>query len=309
VLIVLLASCSAERPALSAPSTAATSSTTAPASTSTNTTTAPLTTPSESTTTTTTNLPERAAEDLAAELTNVERASATGDGSVGQRQQFLYRYLATHVDLVEPVIALLGDDVRPFAERVVRARQVVQARQAKAGSPSDTLPAWTIVEPLPVDELLGYYQEAEAITGVPWYWLAAVHLQETRVGRIVGVSSAGAVGPMQFLPGTWARCCQGDPTVPRDAIIGAATYLSQSGGPDDMQAALNQYNPNAGYVATVTAFADNLRNNPNLYAGYHEWQVYFASSVGSIRLPVGYSQSQPIDAATYFANHPEDAGE
>ncbi len=307
MLIVLLASCSAER---ATPTT--TTTTTAPTSTaataSTTTTTIPVPTSSDATTTKTTTVPERTAEEVAAELTVVERAAATGDGSVGQRQQFLYRYLASNPDLVEPAIALVGDDVRPFVERLVRARQVVQARQAKAGPPSDTLPAWTIVAPLPVDELLGHYHEAEAVTGIQWYWLAAVHLQETRVGRIVGVSSAGAVGPMQFLPGTWARCCQGDPSVPRDAIVGAATYLSQSGGPDDMQAALNQYNPNAGYVATVTAFAENMRDNPNLYAGYHEWQVYFASSAGSIRLPVGYSQSEPVDAAAYLGNHPEDAG-
>jgi hypothetical protein len=244
---------------------------------------------------------------VAAELTDVERAAAAGDASVGQRQQALYRYLTIHPDLNDPVIALVADDVRPFVERIIRARQLVQARQATAGTASSTLPAWTIVEPLPVEELLGYYEEAEAATGIPWYWLAAVHLQETRVGRINGISSAGAVGPMQFLPGTWARCCQGDPTVARDAIVGAATYLSQSGGLNDMQVALNQYNPNAGYVATVTAFADNLGDNPNLYPAYHEWQVYFASSVGSIRLPVGYSQSQPIDAATYAAEHPENA--
>lgn len=248
----------------------------------------------------------RPVEDVAAELTDVERAAAAGDASVGQRQQFLYRYLTIHPELNEPVIALVGDDVRPFVERIIRARQLVQARQATAGPPSTTLPAWTIVEPLPVDELLGYYQEAEATIGIPWYWLAAVHLQETRVGRILGISSAGAIGPMQFLPGTWTKCCQGDPTVPRDAIIGAATYLSQSGGLDDMQVALNQYNPNAGYVATVTAFAENLRDNPNLYPAYHQWQVFFASSAGSIRLPVGYSQSEPIDAATYVAQHPQD---
>ena len=64
--------------------------------------------------------------------------------------------------------------------------------------------------------LLGHYAEAEQLTGIPWYWLAAIHLQETRMGRIEGVSTAGAVGPMQFLPTTWARCCVGDPTSTRE---------------------------------------------------------------------------------------------
>jgi membrane-bound lytic murein transglycosylase B len=169
------------------------------------------------------------------------------------------------------------------------------------------LPAWSIVEPPPVDELLGDYHAAEAATGIGWYWLAAINLQETRMGRIVGTSSAGAVGPMQFLPATWAHCCTGDPTITRDAIIGAATYLSQNGGPADMQAALHAYNPNDTYVATVTAFAENMRDNPQLFSSYHEWQVFYSSSAGVIRLPIGYSEAQPIGAADYLLIHPDDA--
>ena len=126
------------------------------------------------------------------------------------------------------------------------------------------------------------------------------------MGRIIGTSSAGAVGPMQFLPETWARCCTGDPTAPHDAIVGAATYLLQSGGITDMQVALHEYNPNDSYVATVTAFAENMRDNPQLYNAYREWQVFYASAVGTIRLPIGYDEPQPIDAAAYVADHPDD---
>ena len=108
------------------------------------------------------------------------------------------------------------------------------------------------------------------------------------MGRIEGVSTAGAVGPMQFLPTTWASCCAGDPTVTRDAIVGAGTYLAQSGGPDDMAAAVYQYNPNDGYVAVVTAYAESLRDEPELYRGYHAFQVFFGTSAGTVRLPVGY---------------------
>jgi hypothetical protein len=250
------------------------------------------------------------AAQVAAELTAVEQAAARGDGSVGVRQQLLYRYLSAHPDLDDAVLAAIGADVRPIVERVVRARQFGQARQAAdttPPAPSPTLPAWTIVDPAPTDELLADYRAAEAATGIAWYWLAAIHLQETRMGRIIGVSSAGAVGPMQFLPETWARCCTGDPTVTSDAIIGAADYLAQSGGPGDMAAALHVYNPNDSYVATVTAFAENLRDDPQLYAAYHEWQVFVASAAGTVRLPVGYSETQPVDAVAYLADHPGDA--
>ena len=127
------------------------------------------------------------------------------------------------------------------------------------------------------------------------------------MGRIEGVSSAGAVGPMQFLPTTWDVCCSGDPTVPRDAIIGAATYLAQSGGPDDMAAAVFQYNPNDGYVVVVTAYAENLSDEPELYSGYHAFQVFVGTTAGTVRLPIGYSEPAPIDATAYLAAHPSDA--
>jgi membrane-bound lytic murein transglycosylase B len=251
------------------------------------------------------------ADELAGQLTELERTAGAGYGSVGQHQQLLYRYLSAHADLDDAVLAAVGADVRPYVERIVRARQLGQALAAADMTPSpasDTLPAWTLIDPPPADELLADYRDAEATTGIAWYWLAAIHLQETRMGRIIGTSSAGAVGPMQFLPSTWQRCCAGDPTNTRDAIIGAATYLSQSGGPADMQAALNEYNPNASYIATVTAYAENMRNNPQLYAAYREWQVFYASSAGTVRLPIGYNATQPIDAAAYLAEHPDDAG-
>ena len=266
------------------------------------------TTTSASTSHVTTDL---SAAELAGELTTVERAAAFGDGTVGARQQLLYRYLAAHADFDDDVLVAVGDDVRPSIERIVSARQLGQARQAanpNPAAPSTTLPAWTVVDPLPPDELLGDYHDAETATGIAWYWLAAIHLQETRMGRIIGTSSAGAIGPMQFLPTTWERCCTGDSTVPRDAIIGAATYLAQSGGPTDMQAALHAYNPNDSYVATVTAFAENLRDSPQLYDAYRQWQVFYATSAGTVRLPVGYSAVEPIDAAAYLTQHPEDAG-
>jgi membrane-bound lytic murein transglycosylase B len=228
----------------------------------------------------------------------------------GEQLQLLLRALADVPEFDEQVLAALDPAARPSIERIVRARQFLQARNAADTTPSEPpteLPAWTIVEPEPVDTLLGHYAEAEALTGIPWYWLAAIHLQETRMGRIQGASSAGAVGPMQFLPTTWAECCTGDPLVTRDAIIGAATYLAQSGGPADMNAAVYQYNPNDGYVAVVTAYAETLRDEPGLYRGLHAFQVFFGTSAGTVRLPVGYAQSGPIDAAAYLAAKPTDA--
>lgn len=255
------------------------------------------------------------ADEVAAALTAAERVirdpASTDDEAArgGVTQQLLFREMASRPEIDDAVLAAVGDDVRPTVERVVTARRFVQQRAAADTTPtppSPTLPAWRVVEPMPMDDLRALYDEAETITGVPWYWLAAIHLQETRMGRVVGTSADGAVGPMQFLPTTWAECCTGDPLVTRDAIIGAGTYLVDSGAPDDMAAAVRQYNPNDSYVALVTAFAENLRDEPALLRGYHAWQVFAGTSAGTVRVPIGYAEPAAVDAAEYLAAHPDD---
>ena len=290
-----------------APSTTATPQSTSSA--------VPTTVPATDAPSTTSTLPALDDVDaLAAELSAVEAGirdpAVTTDelDALGRRQQLAYRMVnrrpewhAELATLVDPVA--LGPLQHHLA---ARQAQVDHAAGKPPSDPPTELPAWTIVDPLPADELLGYYREAEAATGVPWQYLAAIHFQETRMGRIVGVSSAGAVGPMQFLPSTWTECCTGDPTVARDAVLGAATYLVDRGAPADMQAALNGYNPNAGYVGAVTAYAQNMIDDERAYLGYHGWQVFFGSSAGTVRLPVGYSADVPVAADTYVRDNPED---
>jgi hypothetical protein len=265
---------------------------------------------------------------LAIELSTVEAAiRATGVSAdelavLGRRQQLAYRAVNQHPEwqaqltgLVEPVaLTPLAYHLAARQAQIDHAEEQAaeQAAEPPASDlpstsvPAPTLPAWTIVEPLPIEELRGYYAEAEAATGVPWQYLAAIHFQETRMGRVVGVSSAGAVGPMQFLPSTWQACCEGDPTVARDAILGAARYLAQQGAPGDMQAALYGYNPNSAYVGAVTAYAQNMIADERAYDGYHGWEVFYATSEGTVRLPVGYSATAPVDLAAYLRDRPED---
>lgn len=254
------------------------------------------------------------ASSLAAALSEIEAgirapgATAAELADLGRRQQLAYRTVnrnpewhAELLELVDPVA------VGPLTHHLVaRQAQVDHAAGQAPGEPVTEIPAWTIVAPLAADELRGYYAEAEAATGVPWQFLAAIHFQETRMGRVVGVSSAGAVGPMQFLPSTWAQCCAGDPTVARDAILGAAHYLVLRGAPADMRAALYGYNPNNGYVGAVMAYAQNMIDDVRAYLGYHGWEVFFASSLGTVRLPVGFAAAQPIAVEAYVRDHPDD---
>lgn len=283
-----------------------------PATTATPTTTAPSTT---APTTTTTVAPDELAwptdsAATAAALTEAEQQVRTaGDPDVaarwGRRQQQLYQVLSLHRDWADEAVSLIDESIRPAVELNWRARQELSSL-VSSGELSTTLPAWRIVNPPPADELLGYYKEAEAATGIPWVYLASINLVETRMGRIEGLSTAGAVGPMQFLPSTWEGCCVGDPTDPHDAILGAATYLTLVGGPADMDRALFGYNRSDRYVAAVKAYADVLALDERAYAGYHAWQVYFSSSVGVLRLTEGYESFVPIDAAEWLADHPDD---
>jgi hypothetical protein len=251
---------------------------------------------------------------IAAALTTAERGirddalAASDTDRFGRLQQRAYRALASRPEWDGQVRALLPDELRGSFDLNVEARRAVVAHAANRPptEPPVVLPAWTIVDPPPIDDLLGWYREAEAATGVSWAYLAAIHLVETRMGRVVGVSDAGAVGPMQFLPSTWAQCCTGDPLDTRDAIVGAATYLVLRGAPADMLGALRGYNPNEGYVGAVDAYARNLLADPRAYRGYHAWEVYVGTAAGTVRLPVGYAAAAPVDAAGYLAAHPED---
>ncbi len=222
----------------------------------------------------------------------------------GQRQQRLYRVLAENPDWGNAVIAAVSDESRFGVEQNWAARQALSSL-VKSAKLADSLPAWQLREPLPVEELMAYYREAEAQTGIPWSYLAAINLVETRMGRIEGFSTAGATGPMQFLPSTWAECCEGDPTIDRDAIIGAGVYLVLVGGASDIQKALYRYNNSDRYVNAVTAYAEVMAKDELAYRGYHAWQVYFLSSAGLIRMPADYYQPEPIPVEEWLATHPE----
>jgi Transglycosylase SLT domain len=92
--------------------------------------------------------------------------------------------------------------------------------------------------------------------------LAAINGIETAFGTNLNVSSAGAVGWMQFMPSTWESYgvdANGDgvrdPYNPEDAIFAAASYLSAAGMPADTYGAVFAYNHADWYVAEVLANA------------------------------------------------------
>ena len=183
------------------------------------------------------------------------------------------------------VTTRLRRDTARSTRRDVRAAQLLQAM----GEPQRELPRWRIVAPPPPAELLRDYKQAQRRTGVPWTYLAAIHLVETRMGRIRGISSAGAQGPMQFLPPTWDLFGGGgDINDPRDAILAAARLLKHYGAPQDTAGALWHYNPSDNYVGAVLAYARNMQRSASAYNGYWHWRVLYRLTRGTRVLPVGY---------------------
>jgi hypothetical protein len=225
----------------------------------------------------------------AAVLRHVERALARGDGAtdptLGREQQLAYRALAAHPAWVDRVVAEVPAGVRDAVRANVAAGAALGGLTGEAPA---GFPAWEILVPEPSTTLRRYYDEAERASGVPWQYLAAIHLVETRVGRIRGLSSAGAQGPMQFIPATWEAHGEGDINDDRDAILAAGRYLASRGAPSDMDRALFSYNNDDRYVAAVKAYADVLAVAPAAYDGYHQWQVFYATVDGTFLLPEGW---------------------
>ncbi|HEX5143725.1 MAG TPA: lytic transglycosylase domain-containing protein [Mycobacterium sp.] len=248
--------------------------------------------------------PAQLADDLAADELAVRDPSTPEDARVAaaRRQQAAYRAIGRHPEWDATIRPRIPSTLIDAYDRNVDAR-----RQLVAITPArDALPPWQIQPPAPQQDLLGYYREAEAATGVGWNYLAAINFVESRLGSIAGTSTAGAQGPMQFMPSTFAPYGNGgDIHAPRDAIMAAGRYLAANGFAGDPDHAIYQYNHAHQYVRAVDDYAAVLAADPAAFDGYYRWDVYFSTTAGDVLLPIGYNASTPIPAADYVALHPQ----
>lgn len=224
--------------------------------------------------------------------------------AAARRQQAAYRALGRRPEWDPIVRPRVPADLLGIYDRNVDARR--QFTAMVGGDPQQVLPQWRIDAPLPADELIGYYKEAEAATGVSWAYLASINLVETGLGRIVGLSYAGAQGPMQFMPSTFAAYGTGDINSAHDSILSAGNYLRANGFVDgDVRGALWRYNNSNEYVQAIIDYAEVLAADPAAFAGYYRWEIYYYTAAGDVLLPVGYLASEPIPVADYLATHPQ----
>lgn len=164
---------------------------------------------------------------------------------------------AASIDRTREVIAALAD--LPLGER---------PRVLLEPAPGDLADATGPPPPRAgeLESLKPVYLQAGMRHGVSWKVLAAINVVETGLGTNVNVSSAGAVGWMQFMPSTWRSYgvdASGDgiadPNDPYDAIESAAVYLEASGARRDIRRALYAYNHAWWYVDQVLRIAAAMR--------------------------------------------------
>jgi soluble lytic murein transglycosylase-like protein len=195
-------------------------------------------------------------------------------------QQRIYRTLRRNDLLARRTIRLLPSGLAREARDIVRAGRglrsitpALRARKLRTGPP------------LPPADLLHLYREAERRFGVPWEVLAAVNFVESAFGKLRSDSAAGAQGPMQFLPATWAtHGLGGDVHDPHDAIVGAANFLRAAGARRDIAGALWRYNPSRPYVDAVLRYVRQIRGDRRDFYIFYSWQVFVRTERGDLRL-------------------------
>ena len=195
-------------------------------------------------------------------------------------QQRVYRRLARHPRLARPAIRRMPPWLRGEARDSSAALRSLFALTSLA-----TEARFRTGPAEPPQRLLGFYRKAQRRFGVAWNVLAAVNFIESNFNRLRNVSNAGAVGPMQFIPSTWAAYGMGgDIRDPHDAIMGAANYLRASGAPGSYSRAVFAYNHSQLYVRAILRYARRMARDPRAFYAYWSWQSFMRTRRGDVQL-------------------------
>lgn len=234
--------------------------------------------------------PNRLAERLVENHRALYRAiDAWQGGDAGPRrvslealyQQRIFRVLGRDERLAARVLEQLPPGIRASSESNLAAVRALLSLVVPVEPPIRLHPT----KPAPPEELLRYYRKGQRQTGIPWQLLASVNFVESRFGRVMGPSTAGALGPMQFLPSTWEQYGGGgDIRDPHDSILAAARYLSASGAPADTRGALFAYNRSYEYVDAIQLYAREMMRDERAFYGYYFWQVFVTTTRGEVQL-------------------------
>jgi hypothetical protein len=235
---------------------------------------------------------------LASRLTAAETALAAGDAppALMARQALIVQLACLRVAAHPGWAGVVTERVAPARRAAAAADIAATADLVALTRPRPRLPPWRIVAAESPATLLAYYRAAQAVTGVGWSYLAAINFVETDFGRVAGPSSAGAQGPMQFMPATWAIYGHGDIHRPWNAILAAGRFLAARGAARSIGPALYAYNPSWRYVDAVLRYARRLRADPHALMGYYRRQVVYRLASGWVLLPAGYGIDPAVRA-------------
>lgn len=163
------------------------------------------------------------------------------------------------MSVIEPKVVMTKDEIA--AQQIEENLQKIE--EAKKATVAPKPVKKTVIRVEKRTNFWAVYRAAGAKYGVHPAILAAVHYKETggRGNTAVG-SYAGARGPMQFMPSTFAAYAQdGDGDGIKniydvdDAIFTAARYLAANGVARNISGALYRYNHSTSYVYSVIAIA------------------------------------------------------
>ena len=200
----------------------------------------------------------------------------------------LYALYEQRISFVLTARPRLADNVlrrlSPQYARPLRSEVLARRELGRLSRPRPLL-AFRTGPAEPAAALRRYYLEAQRRFHVRWNVLAAVNYVESAFNKLRNASTAGAQGPMQFIPSTWrAYGLGGDVHNPHDAILGAANYLDANGAPADYRRALYRYNPSGLYVDAVLRYARRIRADSRAYYVLYSRQVFVRTPRGLVRL-------------------------
>ncbi len=188
-----------------------------------------------------------------------QEAADARTGTVGDTEA-RFQDLTDLLDEAQAVLSALDANARGLETAERAAAALAAAREAATSAQWVTANTAT-ARGIPVTFLALYRAAAATCPGLPWPVLAAIGQVETGHGTNPNDSSAGAQGPMQFLPSTFAAYAvdgDGDGSAdirnPADAIFSAAKYVCANGaGHSDagLRRAIFRYNHANWYVALV----------------------------------------------------------
>jgi hypothetical protein len=256
-------------------------------------TTPPVTTPTVTTPTTSTPTTTSTATPTTPTSTSTTPSSSSGKGSTKPSQKGSSRSSGKDHKGAGKTVTTLGQTLPGKAKKKAKAKaklpNLATTGPSGPGVPSPANPTFSFALPGPAPLgvpnffiesfqippfLLPIYQAAGIEYDVPWQVLAAINEIETDYGRNLSVSSAGAVGWMQFMPSTWSRygvdatgSGLADPYNPVDAIFAAARYLHAAGASQNLAQAVYAYNHAWWYVQSVLLRAKLIGGMPSKLIG------------------------------------------